>query len=109
MAHTALAHSPLYLSVCPLASHCGTCKHRVRCVCAWYTQVGCLFDIFSDPEERHDLAHSQPERAAAMYERMVELDRTVYQPDRGAPDHEGACRQVVANGGYFGPWLPTDS
>ena len=66
---------------------------------------GCLFDIFADPGEHVDLALQQPERVAQMLDRLIKLDAAVYQPDRGLPDHAGACQQVVQNDGYWGPWL----
>jgi len=69
-------------------------------------KVGCLFNIYDDPEERNDLAIAQAKRARVMYDRLVELDATVFNPDRGAPDVSGACEQVTANNGFFGPWLP---
>ena len=68
-------------------------------------KVGCLFNIYDDPGEHHDLAVEQPERAAAMLKRLSELDATVFDPNRGSPDHDGVCKQAAANGGYFGPWL----
>ena len=78
---------------------------RVSCV-ASRAQVGCLFDIFADPTEHHDLAAEQPELAAALLERLVALDATLFDPPRGKADHAGACRQVERNSGYWGPWLP---
>lgn len=68
-------------------------------------KVGCLFDIFADPSEHHDLAMTEPKRAERMLRRLQTLDASVFDPDRGTPDRDGACKQVVANGGYWGPWL----
>ena len=73
--------------------------------CTTAAKVGCLFNVFDDPSERHDLALQKPQLAAAMMQRMRELDATLFDPPRGAPDHAGACEQVERNGGYWGPWL----
>ena len=45
------------------------------------------------------------ERAAALLQRLQELDATLFDPPRGSPDHAGACKQVGRNGGFWGPWL----
>ena len=43
---------------------------------------GCLFDIFEDPEERHDLALTMPAKVAEIKARMEALEPTVYDPVR---------------------------
>jgi len=68
-------------------------------------KLGCLFDGFRDEREEHDLALEQPDLAATLYARLQELDATLFEPERGSPDHTGACAQVVANNGTWGPWL----
>jgi hypothetical protein len=37
---------------------------------------------------------------------VVGAQTTVYSPDRGAADAERFCTQVIANGGFAGPFLP---
>ena len=65
---------------------------------------GCLYDIFADPTEHHDLAASQPEILTKLRSRLQELNKQNYDPDRGRGDPR-ACQQAVANGGFYGPWL----
>ena len=66
---------------------------------------GCLYNIKADPEERHNLADSMPEKLHEMRARMEQWDDTLFLPNRGLPD-DGACKQVVANGNFYGPWMP---
>ena len=78
----------------------GICTTVVEC-----GTVGCLFDLFSDPQERVNLA-SDPEHAGtltAMQAQLTEANTRIFSPDRGAPDPR-ACAQVKANGGYWGPF-----
>ena len=73
--------------------------------CSTPTQRGCLFDIFADPTEQHDLAPQMPKLVDELYARLEELDKTLFDPDRGKPDVDRACAAVVRRGGYWGPWL----
>jgi len=68
-------------------------------------KLGCLFNIIEDPSEHYDLALAMPEKAAEIVAKMKAAQETVYEPDRGMPDHAGACRAVVERGGFWGPWL----
>lgn len=72
--------------------------------CGRAAKRGCLFDIFSDPSESTNLALVHPDVFTAMLARIDTLQEGVYTPDRGTTD-KAACEQVVANGGYWGPWL----
>ena len=53
--------------------------------CTTAAKVGCLFNVFDDPSERHDLALLQPQLAATLLHRLRELDATLFDPPRGAP------------------------
>ena len=66
---------------------------------------GCLYNIKEDPEERHNLASSMPDKAKEMRVRLDAWDDTMFIPNRGLPDRK-ACDQVLANGNFFGPFLP---
>ena len=47
-------------------------------------------------------------KVASLTKRLVELRRDVYAPYRGDIDPR-ACERVTANGGFWGPWLPSPS
>lgn len=59
-----------------------------------------------DPTEHVDLAEEQPALVAELHGKLLAFAATLYDPDRGTQDFDGACGQVVANGGFWGPWLP---
>ena len=65
---------------------------------------GCLFRIDDDPNQMRNLARSMPEKELELRARIEELRPGVYGPYRGDED-PAACEQVVANGGFWGPWL----
>ena len=67
---------------------------------------GCLFNIYSDPYETNDLAGAYPHIVAELRKRIAEAQATVYNPNRGSPDHNLFCKQAVENGGFIGPFLP---
>ena len=68
--------------------------------------MGCLFNVFDDPSEYHNIAASHPNIVSAMRERIAYHNSTMYRPDRGVPETKLAC-QAIANtwGGFWGPWL----
>lgn len=67
---------------------------------------GCLYNILSDPYETNDLAIAYPHIVAELRSRMREAQATVYNPNRGPPDHHLFCKQATENGGFIGPFLP---
>ena len=73
--------------------------------CTTATKKGCLFDIIADPTEHVDLAEQMPEVVDRMHARMVALQPTVYDPDRGPIDMDGACAALGRNRGFWTPWL----
>jgi len=73
--------------------------------CSGDGKIGCLFNIFDDPTEENDLALSQPAVAQQLYDRLVEVQATLFDPNRGVDDRENSCQQVVKNRGFWGPWL----
>ena len=46
-----------------------------------------------------------PEVVDRMHARMVALQPTVYDPDRGPIDMDGACAALGRNRGFWTPWL----
>ena len=69
---------------------------------------GCLFELNSDPTEHIDLAESEGAVLQSMVARLGALQASLFTPDRGQKD-ERACERVVANGGFYGPWLFLDT
>ena len=67
-------------------------------------KVACLFDVIDDETEHHDVADENPEVVQRMVERMEEVQRGVFDPDRGAKDDVGACEAVEKSGGFWSPW-----
>ena len=59
-----------------------------------------------DPEERVDLAESEPEVLKVMQERLTEYQAMFFNPDRGTT-WPGACETALNTyGGFWGPFLP---
>ena len=78
--------------------------------CSAPYKTGCLFNVTADPTEHHDLWQEQPQQMARMLERLKEISRSRFDPNRG-PGDQRACAQMKKNAdsqgrGYFGPWLP---
>ena len=67
---------------------------------------GCLFNVYSDPYETHDRAAELPHIVVELRAKIAEAQASVYNPDRGEPDHRLFCGQAVRNGGFIGPFLP---
>jgi len=63
---------------------------------------GCLFDIWDDPTESHDIAEENPEVVSTMRSRLQELNKFVFNPDRGTPDLK-ACNTMQKTG-YYQPY-----
>merc|ERR1712004_964126 len=53
---------------------CTSCEEELRANPSHFNQ---LFDLATDPLEEHNLAEEEPERAALMAERLMELGATV--------------------------------
>lgn len=64
--------------------------------------TGCLFDILEDPTESRDRAKENPELLTKMWSRLDELNRQIFNPDRGAPDLK-ACYNLQKIG-YYQPF-----
>ena len=85
--------------------------------------TGCLFKLDTDPEERQDLASSQPyaQKFAQMKARLFEIGATVFQSDEnGTYDYDGAIKAArtrynatpaasykanVWSDLWWGPWI----
>eukprot|EP01065_Artemidia_motanka_P050107 TRINITY_DN84_c0_g1_i1.p1 TRINITY_DN84_c0_g1~~TRINITY_DN84_c0_g1_i1.p1 ORF type:complete len:546 (+),score=187.82 TRINITY_DN84_c0_g1_i1:63-1640(+) len=65
---------------------------------------GCLYDIFADPTEHHNLADARPDDAARLVQRLAELNEANYNPKRGSGD-KAACAAAERYGGFYGPFV----
>jgi arylsulfatase B len=67
--------------------------------------AGCLFDVFADPTEHHDLSAELPELRKELLDRLAELNKSIFNPDRGEPQKQ-ACRVASLKWkGFYGPFL----
>eukprot|EP00746_Dinoflagellata_sp_MGD_P141517 gnl/MRDRNA2_/MRDRNA2_74612_c0_seq1.p1 gnl/MRDRNA2_/MRDRNA2_74612_c0~~gnl/MRDRNA2_/MRDRNA2_74612_c0_seq1.p1 ORF type:complete len:551 (+),score=87.65 gnl/MRDRNA2_/MRDRNA2_74612_c0_seq1:110-1762(+) len=62
---------------------------------------GCLYDVFEDPEERHDVSKENPEVHSQLMARLKELNKGVFLPDVGKPNTT-ACKKWD---GFYGPFI----
>jgi len=66
--------------------------------------TGCLFNILDDPTEHFDISSTNPNIVSEMYERIAELQRTAFSPNRGT-DNGAACKAAIERwGGFWGPF-----
>ena len=69
---------------------------------------GCLFDIINDPSETTDLAGEKKHAAdvTRLRKMITELQKGVYNPDRGSNDPR-FCKDGLGKwGGFVGPFVP---
>ena len=66
-------------------------------------QTSLVEQVLEDPEERTDLALTQPALAEDIYQRMLRAQDTWFNPDRGQPDPR-AC-EVADKTGFWGPFV----
>merc|ERR1711862_1057394 len=77
--------------------------------CTSGNKKGCLFNIWDDPGEHHDLALDMPQVVDDMLARMHLAQKNVFDPDRGETEITQACAQLARNGGFWGPWRNEES
>ena len=65
----------------------------------------CLYNLRTDPNEMVDIAANEPAKLAELSQRLLQLMKTLYNPNRGKASDD-AYDQLAKNGGYWGPWLP---
>ena len=70
----------------------------------------CLFDIRSDPEERHDLAASKPEKVKELMGLLeaerVEMERRPPMLKPAVNNKPAFCTAAMRSGGFLVPWMP---
>jgi arylsulfatase B len=67
---------------------------------------GCLFNVLEDPTESQDVASTNAAKVRELRTRITELQKTVYNPDRGSNDREMCLTGLSRWKGFLGPWLP---
>lgn len=74
--------------------------------CGTTPDTGCLFNVFKDPEERQNLANDRPDVFRSMLAELLEVNATVFSPNRGTTN-PAACETALGKyGGAWGPFLP---
>jgi arylsulfatase I/J len=67
---------------------------------------GCLFHLLDDPTEHNDISKANPSIVSTLSTRIAEIQKTVFNADRGAVDTTAACEHAEkVYGGFFGPWI----
>jgi len=76
----------------------------------------CLFDVFADPQERHDLASANPDVVRAMQARVAELAKSEVTVEESGlcPFSTGTrsdcqCAQKAKESGFWEPWCDAGS
>ena len=67
---------------------------------------GCLYNIKKDPEERVNLAKSDPDTLKSMQEKLAKYQSTYFDPNRGKVWLEACTTAMNTYGGFWGPFLP---
>ena len=64
--------------------------------------TGCLYNIMQDPEERVNLAETEPDTLKMMQQKLAKYQAIYFNSDRGK------CCSTAVNtyGGFWGPFLP---
>ena len=66
---------------------------------------GCLFNLWTDPNEHNNVASLYPDVVLSLYQRIQTLQMTVFSPNRGM-DQPLACETALHTWkGYWGPFL----
>jgi arylsulfatase I/J len=66
---------------------------------------GCLFNIIDHPTEHFDVAEKNPDILTKLQNRLDELTKTVFSPNRGPVDPKACETALNKYGGFWGPWL----
>ena len=74
--------------------------------CTTPTKQACLFELTSDPEERHDLGGS-PEHASRVTALLKDIESaraSAFNPYRGVPDPRACEAGTTRWSGFWGPF-----
>lgn len=70
--------------------------------------AGCLYDIFADPTEHTDLAAGNPAMVETLLARLLAIEQTEFDPDRGEPQPAACATARGKWSGHYGPWVDVD-
>jgi len=65
----------------------------------------CLFDIFADPTEHHDIAAANPTIVNNLLAKISDAQKNVFSPDRGTVDPAACAAAKNKYKGYWGPFV----
>eukprot|EP00036_Acanthoecidae_sp_10tr_P003623 CAMPEP_0182938072 /NCGR_PEP_ID=MMETSP0105_2-20130417/43199_1 /TAXON_ID=81532 ORGANISM="Acanthoeca-like sp., Strain 10tr" /NCGR_SAMPLE_ID=MMETSP0105_2 /ASSEMBLY_ACC=CAM_ASM_000205 /LENGTH=553 /DNA_ID=CAMNT_0025077337 /DNA_START=14 /DNA_END=1675 /DNA_ORIENTATION=+ len=74
-------------------------------VCGRTPETGCLYNVWADPSEYHNVAAANPDIYNRMLARVDEIAKTVFSPIRGSDDKAACAKGVNEYGGYWGPFI----
>ena len=75
--------------------------------CGNSTATGCLYDIYNDPGEHHNLASLHTDVWHSMMQRLLEINQTFFAPNRGSKDPVACNMATGVYGGFWGPFVDT--
>lgn len=85
----------------------GTATPEASEDCGTVDAPRCLYNVLDDPTEHVNLAAAQPAILRQLAARIAELQRGVFDPDRGAPDPLACNYTATKWRGFVGPfWGP---
>lgn len=74
--------------------------------CGWEPEIGCLYNIFDDPQERENIAMNYTDVFRDMLKHMAAEHHKVFNPYRGKSRKDMACAVAINSyKGYWGPFL----
>ena len=77
--------------------------------CGRTPETGCLYNVYDDPAEHHNIAEKKPELFKKLLADVDTIQSTVYSPIRGRISY-AACGHAMGHyGGYWGPFLDVDA
>jgi len=77
--------------------------------CGVHPGDGCLYNIMEDPGEHVNLASEKPHIFKRMLNRIADINKGFFNPDRGTDD-PAACRMATTRyGGFWGPFVGVES
>ena len=66
----------------------------------------CLWNVVTDPAERHEVAADNPKVVATLTARLAELSKG-FAPDADFNQTGNFCEAAKGRGGFCGPWVAT--